>query len=313
MAVIGYIFPGPSACSVGMGSALYNAMPGIRAALDQADRAFKDATIDYKVTKAAFVGPDEKLADAGYGGPALLAFSWGLVQTLREKHVTSQMMGGFGYGDILAMVAGRVLDFEQALFFLHKRGQLLQPAWRQFPFHVLTVFGLPEEALDKLIVGLEPHPSIVGRHGPEAATLAGEKPLLEKLAVLLKSKKIRVSPVVPGYDWPHPMFKPVAEKVAELFSELKLERSGNIEIFNSVTGEVVRKLEEYPDLIARGCYEPVDFASVVASMRGRGMNTAVEIGHGNTLGSFISAIDNGIRVLYTEDPKAFSHAVKLAN
>jgi hypothetical protein len=43
------------------------------------------------------------------------------------------------------------------------------------------------------------------------------------------------------------------------------------------------------------------------------MDTAVEIGHGQLLGSALHRVDTDVRVLATEDNASFAQAVKLAN
>ena len=92
-----------------------------------------------------------------------------------------------------------------------------------------------------------------------------------------------------------------------------MERSGVLEVFSSASGEWIQDLNTLPELQRRLCYEPIKFDSMVKAMRGRGMNTFIEIGRGQALGGFAQAIDNGVRVLAAEDAKSFGKAVKLAH
>ena len=299
-----------------MGASLYNALPAVRAGVDQADKFFKAQKLDYKASKACFVGPEEALKRSSYGGPALLSLCWGIAQALREKHVMPAMAGGAGYGDVLALVIARALSFEDALTYLMARGEILEQAWDKDPFHVLTITGMPLEKLRTIVENLKPRPLFVGLHSPDACTLAGVEPLLKRLKAVLSNHrgfKIRMGEVEAGPDWPHPIFEAASKKVEALFAQLKLERAGTLELFSSASGEWLRDHNQLPALARLGCVAPVNFMAMIQAMRARGMDTVVEIGPGSALGAYTHAIDAGVRVLGTDGTKDFAGAVKLAN
>lgn len=316
MAVTAYLLPGPSAAHPEMGRSLYNAIAPVRTQVDGIDKFFKEKKMDYKATKACFVDSAEKLRFSSYGGPALLSLCWGTVQALREKHVMPSMVGGAGFGEISAMVVARILDFHDAIMYTMGRGEILEEAFAKAPFHVLTITGIPVEKLEIIVSALSPKPLTVGYHSPDACTLAGTKAVLKKLSLALKKLKgfkIRMGEVVPGMDWPHPIFDEASKKVEGLFSELKLERAGTVEFFSSASGEWLRDHNTLPELARRGCVEPIRFHSMIKAMRARGMDTVVEIGPGAALGAYTHAHDAGIRVLGTDGTKEFSASSKLAN
>ena len=316
MAVIAYLLPGPGTCHPEMGKTLYNSIPTIRSAVDSVDRYYKEQKIDYKATRACFADSSEKLRYSSCAAPALLSLCWGTALALREKHVMPSMVGGCGYGDVLSLVISRAMDFNDGLNFLMARGEMLEQVWNKSPFHVLTVTGLPVAKMKGLLSNLKPAPIITGYHSADACTAAGGQGLLEKLAQVLKSHKelkVKVGEVLPGIDWPHPLFEAVSLKVKAHFESFKLERTGNIELFQSSSGQRLIDHATLSQQIANGCVQPILFNEMIAAMRKRGMDTAVELGPGTALASHTHAVDVGIRVLTTDSTKGLADTIKLAN
>jgi malonyl CoA-acyl carrier protein transacylase len=202
------------------------------------------------------------------------------------------------------------------MLYLIRRGEILEKAFAKDPFYALTLTGLEVEKVETIIEKLSPRPRVVAYHSPDACTLAGEKALLKKLAAVLKgnpSFKVRCGTVVPGMDWPHPMFEQAALQVQKEFEGLKKERSGTEEYFSSATGEWLRDHNALPELARLGCVNPLRFDAMIRAMRGRGMDTVVELGPSSALGAYTHAVDVGVRVLGTGGTKDFSSAIKLAN
>jgi len=83
-------------------------------------------------------------------------------------------------------------------------------------------------------------------------------------------------------------------------------------LFSLKSGAFVPAWRELFALSAWAGESEAGLAQAVTGMRGRGMDTFVEIGPGESLAGRAHAVDNGIRVLSSHDAKSLSTALKLA-
>ena len=311
MPMIAYLFPGPGIAEPGLGKDLYNKIPPVREAVDKADKILVEVGV--KVTKACFVSPGEVMKKPSIAGPAVLAMTCGVLNALKAKRVSALLAGGLGWGELCALTALGSLEYEAGLKLLHQRGLWVEEAWAAAPFHVLGVQGLPVEQLEAKLAALPNPPRRVALFSNDHVVLAGDEVLLKKLAVLLGGigRHVKLSPVEPGYDWPHPIFEGVGQKLAEALGEHKLEHI-NVSIQGAVDQDPVRNVRDWPKRAAALCHEPLDWPAACKRLRAFGMDTAVELTRGQALGIAVHKFDAGVRVLAAEDAPSFALAAKLA-
>jgi [acyl-carrier-protein] S-malonyltransferase len=242
-----------------------------------------------------------------------MAMTLGVMHALKAKRVTGLLAGALGWGELNALVALGSLEYDAGLKLVHQRGLWLEEAWAAEPFYVLGVQGLPTEQLEAKLAALPTLPRRVALFSPEHVVLAGDEALLKKLAALLGplGRHVKLSTVEPGYDWPHPIFAAVGERVAEALAAHKLEHI-NTSIQGAVDEEPVRHAQDWPKRAAAQCTEALDWPAACKRLRAAGMDTAVELTHGLALGVALHKFDAGVRVLAAEDAPSFALAAKLA-
>ncbi|WP_255603268.1 ACP S-malonyltransferase [Oscillochloris sp. ZM17-4] len=88
---IAWVFPGQGSQAVGMGSDLYEQIPGARAIFDQADE-----TLGIPISQLCFEGPEAELTATENAQPALLTVSTALMRALED-------LGGAGLARPIAV------------------------------------------------------------------------------------------------------------------------------------------------------------------------------------------------------------------
>jgi len=236
-----------------------------------------------------------------------------VVNALKAKRVTGLLAGGFGWGELSALVALGSLEYDAGLKLMHQRGLWLEEAWNAAPFFVLGVQGLPAEQLEAKLAALPNAPKRVALFSNDHVVLAGDEALLKKLSGLLGAigRHVKLSPVEPGYDWPHPQFAGVGQRVADALAAHKLEHI-NVSIQGAVDQEPVRNVRDWPKRAAAQCTDALDWPAACKRLRALGMDTAVELTKGQALGAALHKFDAGVRVLAAEDAPSFALAAKLA-
>ena len=122
-----YIFPGQGAQFIGMGKVLYENSPLAKEMFEKANKI-----LGFRITDLMFAGTDEDLRQTRVTQPAIFLHSVILAATLGEKF-KPDMVAGHSLGEFSALVANKVLSFEDGLLLVFKRAQAMQKACEKNP------------------------------------------------------------------------------------------------------------------------------------------------------------------------------------
>src|SRR5262245_62138443 len=110
MSKVAFLFPGQGAQSVGMGRALYDAVPAARALFDPAA-----AILGYNLAEVCFNGPEEKLNSTVISQPAIFVASLAALEAFKtnEPAAISACVGaaGLSLGEYTALVFAGAMNF----------------------------------------------------------------------------------------------------------------------------------------------------------------------------------------------------------
>jgi [acyl-carrier-protein] S-malonyltransferase len=296
-----------------MGRDLYNKNPLVRESIDKADKTMNELG-GVRPTKACFAGDAELIRRPSVGGPAVLALAHGVMRLLRSKRLHPQYVGALGWGELVAMGALGGMDLDVGLKLLYERGLKVEAAWEANPWFALSVQGLAPEALESKLAALPEPPTRAALIGPDQFVLIGQELLLKRLHALLSQagRTVKVTPVEPGWHWPHPSLAPVgAWAQGELESAPKEHLATPIQPSEDV--DASRQIREWPARALAHSAAPWDWLAACRRLKALGMDSAIEIGHGSALGAALHAADHDVRVLSTHDMPALAQAIKLAN
>ncbi len=144
-----FIFPGQGSQVVGMGMDLVGDFP-------EASRIFKQASsiLGYDLEKICFDGPAEKLNTTTISQPAIFTISAAILEILRTSGSTRDLRpdvtAGLSLGEYTALYAAGVMDFDQCLMLVQKRGEAMQAAADQTQGSMVSIIGLDAEKTAEL-------------------------------------------------------------------------------------------------------------------------------------------------------------------
>ena len=139
-----FLFPGQGAQTVGMGHQLAETLPAARQLFDRAGEL-----LGYDLAKLCFEGPAEKLDSTVHSQPALFVTSLAALESLKESSPdvveSCQATAGLSLGEYTAMVFAGVMEFEDALRVVQRRGEAMQRASDATPSGMVSILGLDRE------------------------------------------------------------------------------------------------------------------------------------------------------------------------
>ena len=141
-----FVFPGQGAQFVGMGKALYESSTLAKEYFEQANEI-----LGFRITDIMFGGTDEDLKQTKVTQPAIFLHS--TILFLTTEGLKPEMVAGHSLGEFSALVANKVLSFEDGLRLVAKRAAAMQRACEINPSTMAAVLGLDDAKVEEICKG----------------------------------------------------------------------------------------------------------------------------------------------------------------
>ncbi|MGI9449256.1 MAG: ACP S-malonyltransferase, partial [Geminicoccaceae bacterium] len=194
-----FLFPGQGSQTVGMGSALYDAVTAARAVFDEVDEALGE-----KLTRIMFEGPDDQLRLTKNAQPALMAASLAAVRALESKSGrpladTGAYVAGHSLGEYSALSAVGALSIADAARLLRLRGQSMQAAVPVGEGAMAAVLGLDLEDVEAVADEAREGQvcDVANDNAPGQVVVSGDKVAVERAVEIAKTKGAKRSLLLP--------------------------------------------------------------------------------------------------------------------
>lgn len=298
MSKLAFVFPGQGAQKVGMGKDFYDNY-------DVAKKMFKEAdeALGYSIMKMCFEGPEEDLKLTANTQPAILTISCIANEILKENGVQPEITGGHSLGEYSALVAAGVLNFQDAVALVHKRGSYMQEAVPVGEGGMAAIIGVDRDKIVEVCqqVSAESPVQAVNFNCPGQIVIAGATKGVELAVEELKAAGAKKAVILPvSAPFHSTLMKPAAEKLAVELDKVTIS-DAKIPVVANVSAEILTKAEDIKASLVAQAASPVLWEDCVARMKEFGADVLLEAGSGKTLCGFNRRIDKTITSLNVED------------
>ena len=298
MSKLAFVFPGQGAQKVGMGKDFYDNY-------DVAKKMFKEAdeALGYSIMKMCFEGPEEDLKLTANTQPAILTISCIANEILKENGIQPEITGGHSLGEYSALVAAGVLNFQDAVALVHKRGSYMQEAVPVGEGGMAAIIGVDRDKIVEVCqqVSAESPVQAVNFNCPGQIVIAGATKGVELAVEELKAAGAKKAVILPvSAPFHSTLMKPAAEKLAVELDKVTIS-DAKIPVVANVSAEILTKAEAIKASLVAQAASPVLWEDCVARMKEFGADLLLEAGPGKTLCGFNRRIDKTIKSLNVED------------
>lgn len=140
-----YVFPGQGAQFVGMGKDLYESSNLAKTLFEQANDI-----LGFRITDIMFNGKDEDLKQTKVTQPSVFLHSVISALVLGDKF-SPDMVAGHSLGEFSALVASKVLSFEDGLRLVETRALAMQKACETNPGTMAAIINLDNDTIEKTL------------------------------------------------------------------------------------------------------------------------------------------------------------------
>lgn len=285
-----FVFPGQGAQFVGMGKDLFDQSSKAKEMFHKANKI-----LGFKITDLMFDGTDEDLRQTKVTQPAIFLHSVILASVLED--FDPSMVAGHSLGEFSALVANKVLTFEDGLKLVAKRANAMQKACEMQPGTMAAVIGMEDDQVEKICASVSDTVVVPANYNsPGQIVISGSIEGVEKASEMLKEAGAkRVLPLKVGGAFHSPLMEPARVELAEAINETKFN-PGICPIYQNVTGQSVTDPEIIKKNLVAQLTSPVRWTQTMLNMIANGLNSVVEVGPGTVLQGLFKKVDRNLEM-----------------
>jgi [acyl-carrier-protein] S-malonyltransferase len=299
---VAWLFPGQGSQVVGMGRELAERHASAMRAFDEASDAI---SLDLK--KLAWDGPQTDLDQTANTQPALLTASIAALRAAQEAGPLADPVALLGHslGEFSALVAGGALSLADAVRLVRTRGELMQAA--DPSGGMLAVIGLDADAIASAIA--DTRMVVANDNAPGQVVISGPRDDFERaIASLKESGARRVIPLRTSAAFHSPAMRAVAPDLAKALRAARWDAL-RLSVVANVDGKIHEHAADFPDLLERQVWSPVQWVASMRRAGGEGATAFVEFGPGNVLTGLAKRILPDVRTANVSDVKTLEEGL----
>jgi [acyl-carrier-protein] S-malonyltransferase len=294
-----FIFPGQGAQTIGMGSDLALDFP-------EAARIFEAANdiLGYDLQKICFHGPVEKLSTTTISQPAIFTMSAAILEILRNceatKNLKPDVTAGLSLGEYTALYAAGVMDFEQGLRLVQKRGEAMQAAADQFQGSMVSIIGLDAEKTAELCNEASQGDVLcaVNFNCPGQIVLSGSTTACKRAAELAeKYGAIMALPLEVAGAFHTEMMSSAETSLREALADTNISGVTDINVIANITAEYYSRADSIREGLAKQLTSPILWQKCMERLLADGVENFYEIGPNRVLTGLMRRINRKIKVI----------------
>lgn len=283
-----YIFPGQGAQFPGMGEDIYNSSKTAKDLFHKANEI-----LGFEISKTMFTGTPDELKQTNITQPAIFLHSVILAKVLGDKF-QPDMAAGHSLGEISALVACGVMDFEAGLKLVSKRANAMQKACEIEPSTMAAILGLDDKQVEGICNEMPGTVVPANYNSPGQIVISGAVKAVERACELMKMAGAKRAIILPvGGAFHSPLMEPASRELEEAINSTEF-KNPICPIYQNVLAEGITDPAELKQNLISQLTNSVKWTQSVKQMLEDGAKHFVEVGPGKVLQGLVKQVDREV-------------------
>ena len=290
------VFPGQGSQKIGMAKELFQSFNLVKNIFSDADKI-----LDLPISKIILDGPEEKLNSTENTQPAIFLVSYSIFKLAKEEYGVefnkAQFAAGHSLGEYSALCCFDVLNFEEVLIALKKRGQLMQQAVPNGEGGMIVILGSDLKTIENILnENVKKYECFIANdNSPQQLVVSGLKKNLNKFSEDLNKYKIKNLDLNVSAPFHCVLMKKATEHMSEVINNLKINKISK-PIIHNYNAKPSSSEKDIKNMLISQIEGKVRWVESVKYMINNGTNNFVEIGPGKVLSGLIKRIDKKVKI-----------------
>ena len=283
-----YVFPGQGSQFSGMAKDLSASNPFVKGLFEQANDI-----LGFRISDIMFTGSDQDLKQTNVTQPAVFLHSVAAFKTLQDAK--PDMVAGHSLGEFSALVANRVLSFEDALKLVFIRANAMQKACELNPSTMAAVLGLADDKVEEVCIAVQNETGEIvvpaNYNCPGQLVISGTIKGIELACERMKTAGAKRALVLPvGGAFHSPLMLPAKEELAAAIEATSFY-SPSCPVYQNVIAKAVTDASEIKKNLVDQLTSAVRWTQSVQAMITDGAVQFTEVGPGKVLQGLVQKIN----------------------
>jgi len=245
--------------------------------------------LGFRITDIMFNGTDADLKQTNVTQPAIFLHSVILFET--TPGLIPDMVAGHSLGEFSALIANKVLSFEDGLRLVAKRAAAMQRACEINPSTMAAVLGLEDSKVEEILSEFKDEVVVAANYNcPGQLVISGSNNGIQLACEKLKAAGAKRALVLQvGGAFHSPLMEPAREELEDAISATH---------FNNPTCPVYQNVDAHPYIepaqirqnLINQLTSPVRWTQTIQHMVAHGATHFTEVGPGNVLQGLVKKI-----------------------
>ena len=289
MSNLAMIFPGQGSQSIGMGSDFFNQFESAKTFFNAAE-----SILGFPLSNYCFEGPKDTLTLTTHAQPALFVVSACILECLKEKGISPNIVSGHSLGEITAYYAANIIDFESACKLIKYRSEAMLSAYPSEKSGMAAVMGLPQNELQTIIESSSEDEVVViaNINSPSQIVISGSKDGINLVIPHLKEKGAKVIPLPVSGPFHSPLMQSASDELKSQIESIQFSKP-TIPIVLNRTGQTENNPEMLKENIPLQLLSSVHWTTCFETLV-KQSNQILEVGSGKVLTNLAKKINSTV-------------------
>ncbi|MDA7731069.1 ACP S-malonyltransferase [Flavobacteriaceae bacterium] len=289
-----YIFPGQGSQFIGMCHDLFLKYDTIKPLFAKAEEI-----LEFDISKIMFEGSKEELIQTKVTQPAIFIHSMAILKILGESF-KPDLVAGHSLGEFSALVAARVLNYEDGLKLVSIRAKAMQKSCEKTNGTMAAILALDNNVIEKICKDVEGVVVAANYNCPGQVVISGELNAVKLACEKLSDAGARRALLLPVGGAFHSELMIDAKEELSLAIEKATFSDPICPIYQNVNAKADTSVEKIKENLISQLTSPVKWNQSIDQMIKNGTTQFIEIGPGKVLQGLIKKIDRNSHVSFPE-------------
>ncbi|HMO16565.1 MAG TPA: ACP S-malonyltransferase [Oligoflexia bacterium] len=296
------LFPGQGSQITGMGKAWYETSSDAKEIFYMADKV-----LGFSLSTLCFEGPEAELTLTKNAQPALLLVSW---LNFKLSGITVDAAAGHSLGEYSALLAAGVLNFEDAILLVHKRGIYMQEAVPVGHGAMSAVMGPTETEISQFIEEAKNNNpeitlvEIANINSPGQIVIAGEAKSVSIFNDYLSQKGAKVIPLKVSAPFHSSLMKEAEISLSRDLDQISFDNP-KIPVYSNFTAKKISSGSEARELLKAQVCGTVRWSDQIKNLvEENNIIRSIEFGPGGVLSKLLKRTIPEITRFEVSDPSS---------